>query len=64
MVDYGQDQLDRFGSTFPYTMPVGDAEHDDPALFADRLKHMSKTSKQKFALLARKFARSTKGPKG
>uniref|UniRef100_A0A914UUS7 CUE domain-containing protein n=1 Tax=Plectus sambesii TaxID=2011161 RepID=A0A914UUS7_9BILA len=61
--NYGADSLPTI-EPFPYTkqLPRGD-EQDDEA-FATRLKNMGKSSKQKFALMARKFTRRSKGARG
>ncbi len=55
-VEYGNDP-------FPYTKPIPKPDESDLA-FTEKMKFMGKTSKQKFAMMARKFARKGKGAKG
>lgn len=64
MVGYGDDNLDRFGQPFPQTMSLDGGSVDDEVAFGEKLKHMGKSSRQKFALMARKFTRKSKGAKG
>jgi hypothetical protein len=59
---YGTDDL-HVSLDAPYAhRPTGDGGADGD--LKDKLKTMSKSTKQKFALMARKFYRKNKGAKG
>ena len=62
MQGYGDEGPVGDQDAFPWTRELPAPESEEA--FADRVRHMGKVSKQRFALMARRFVRKSKGAKG